>query len=66
MELLVIKNGSDYIRSKAGTFITVGLDKASVFPQDRQAHARQLLADARATGFPDAALYKLTVVETPL
>ncbi len=66
MELLVIKNGTDYIRIKDGTFSAVGLEKASVFPLDRLAYVNDQLADVRAGEFPQAAIHLLTITETPL
>lgn len=66
MELLVIKTGTDYIRAKEGIYSAVGLDKASVFPVERLAQVKIQLAEVQAGGFPEAALYRLTLTETPL
>ena len=66
MELLVIKNGSDYIRIKAGAYLPVGLDKASVFPFDQLDRVEELRRGAREHGFPEAAIFRLSLTETPL
>ncbi|SMC37898.1 hypothetical protein SAMN02746065_101235 [Desulfocicer vacuolatum DSM 3385] len=34
-QLLIIKNGNDYIRVKEDHFLVCGLDKASVFPMNK-------------------------------
>ncbi len=66
MELLVIKSGTDYLRFNKGTYAAVGLDKASVFPLERLAQVRDQLTAVQASGFPGAAIYRLTLRETPL
>ncbi|MBC2711903.1 MAG: hypothetical protein HGJ94_13215 [Desulfosarcina sp.] len=66
MELLVIKNGADYIRIKDKSYSAVGLDKASVFPFEGLAKVKDQLTDVQAGGFPEAAIYRLTLTETPL
>ena len=66
MELLVIKNGTDYIRIKEDAFLAVGLDRASVFPFDQLDRVSQMQRDAREQGFPEAAIFRLTLTETPL
>ena len=66
MELLVIKNGSDYIRFREGTYLTVGLDKASVFPFDQLDRVEALRRGARDQGFPEAAIFRLTLTESPI
>lgn len=66
MELLIIKIGTNYIRFKENGYYAVGLDKASVYPFDRLEQVRQQLADVRAGGFPQAAIYRLTLTEVPL
>ena len=65
MDLLIIKCGRDYIRVKEDTFITVGLDKASVFPMDRLDQVRDRLKQVQASGFAQAAIYRLTLTESP-
>lgn len=66
MELLVIKSGNDYIRLKDGRATTAGLDKASVFPAAQLDQVKAQLADLRQNDFPDAAIYRLMLTETPL
>lgn len=66
MELLVIKNGADYIRVKDGSYLAVGLDKASVFLFERLAQVKDQLTDVQGSGFPEAAIFRLTLRETPL
>jgi hypothetical protein len=65
MQLLIKKTGNEYIRIKDGSYDAVGLDKASVFPWEQLAQAKDQLADVRNHGFPKAALYRLTLTETP-
>jgi len=66
MDLLVIKDGPDYIRIKEGVFISVSLDKASVFPFGQLDRVKELHRSAREHGFPEAAIFRLTLTETPL
>ena len=66
MQLLIIKNSDEYIRIKDGSYYAVGLDKASVFPLEQLAQAKDQLADVQNHGFPKAALYRLTLTESPL
>ena len=66
MELLVIKNGPDYFRIKDGSFLLVGLDKASVFPSGQLDRVKELHRSARGQGFPEATIFRLTLTETPL
>lgn len=66
MDLLTIKTGDRYLRIQADSARAVGLDKASVFPMDRLAHLKTHLVHLRKNGFPDAAIYRLTLTESPL
>ncbi|BBO90137.1 hypothetical protein [Desulfosarcina ovata] len=66
MELLVIKTGSRYLRVKDDDCTAVGLDKASVFPMAMLETVKVHLAAARAHGFPEAVIFRLTLTETPL
>ena len=66
MDLLIIKTGDTYLRLKEGNWITVGLDTASVFPMDQLDRVRDHLAHVRQHGFPHAAIYRLTLTESPL
>jgi hypothetical protein len=66
MELLIIKTGKAYIRVKEGAYLTVGLDKASVFPTDLldtvMAHAQSL----REKGFLAVDIKRLILTEEDL
>ena len=66
MDLLVIKNGPDYVRIKDGSFLSVGLEKASVFPSDQLDRVKELHRSARKHGFPEAAIFRLNLTEAPL
>lgn len=66
MQLLIIKNGDEYIRIKDGSYYAVGLDKATVFPLGQLAQVKDQLADVQNHGFPAAGVYRLTLTETPL
>jgi hypothetical protein len=66
MELLIIKSGTDYIRVNPGKYEAVGLDKASVFPMHKLAQVKDHRTRLRASGFPEAAIYRLALEETPL
>ncbi len=66
MELLIIKDGDEYIRIKDGKYLRVGLDKASVYPTDMldtvREHAEQLEKD----GCKQVHLKKLILTEEEL
>lgn len=66
MDLLIIKCGHDYIRIKEDAFFKVGLDKASVFPMDQMAQVKNRLKQVQDSGFAQAAIYRLTLTESPL
>lgn len=66
MELLIIKTDTRYLRFKNGECSATGLDKASVFPMAQLETVEAQLSFARAHGFPEAAIYRLTLTETPL
>lgn len=66
MDLLVIKCDAEYIRVKEEALFTVDLSKASVYPMEQLDRVRELLKQARNTGFPQAAIYRLTMTESPL
>ena len=65
MELLIMKNGKEYVRVRDDVYLFVGLDKASVFPLEEleavQGHIRKL----QARGFDEAEIRKLTLTEEP-
>ena len=66
MELLILKSGFDYIRFKDGTFLRVGLDKASVFPMDRMMLVRQHAEALKDQGFDKVSIKKLVLTEEDL
>lgn len=66
MELLIIKSGDRYLRLKNDRWIAVGLDKASVFPMATLEGVKGHLDHVRQHGFPDAAIYRLRLAESPL
>ena len=65
MDLLIIKCRETYLRVKENAFTAVGLDKASVFPTDQVQRVKSLLQQARSEGFPEAAIHRLTLTESP-
>ncbi len=66
MELLSIKTGSMYIRVKERKYLTVNLDKASVFPMEKLDQVREHEADLNAAGFVDVQIKKLVLTEEDL
>ncbi len=66
MELLIIKTKGGYIRIKQDEFLTVNLDKASVFPMARLDHVRDLEARALDMGFEGVVVKKLVLTEEDL
>jgi hypothetical protein len=64
LTLLIIRVDDQYLRFLDGTLRLVNLDKASVFPLDRLAEARQRLHQAKAAGHGSAQLRKLLLTET--
>ncbi|MCM2284299.1 MAG: hypothetical protein NDI81_05935 [Desulfobacula sp.] len=63
MELLILKSGPDYIRSKDGAYLRTGLDKASVFPLDRMTLVRQHAEALKDKGFEGVSIKKLVLTE---
>ena len=66
MELLIIKTNGGYIRIKQDEFLTVNLDKASVFPMARLDHVRDLEARTLDMGFEGVVVKKLVLTEEDL
>lgn len=66
MELLVIKSGAAYIRIRETGIVAVGLDKASVWPLARLNQVEEQLGRVQNSGFPEAAIFRLTLTETRL
>lgn len=65
VRLLVIKSGSDYFRFTEQGYHLCAMNKASVFAVDAEEEVRKLLKGLYADGLADAAIFQLTVVETP-
>ena len=65
MELLIIKNNTEYVRVKEDTYLFVGLDKASVFPLERIETVRGHIKNLQARGFEHASIYRLKLSEEP-
>ncbi len=51
MELLILKSGTSYIRVKEQKFLTVTLDKASVFPMEQMPLVKEYEARLKTNGF---------------
>ena len=65
MELLIMKDGKEYVQVKEDTYLFVGLDKASVFPLEKiemvQGHIKKL----QDRGFEHVSIYRLKLSEEP-
>ena len=66
MELLIIKSSLDYIRFKEDAYLTVNLDKASVFPMDQIKIVQRHVARLREQGFAGVCIKKLVLTEEDL
>ena len=66
MELLIIKNGENYIRVKDETFIQCGIEKASVFPCEKLDMVKGYIKILKAKGIKSPAIYRLVIREEPL
>jgi hypothetical protein len=66
MELLIIKSGKDYIQFKDNNYLTVQLDKASVFPFDHMEIVQQHKARLKEQGFINISIKKLILTEEDL
>jgi hypothetical protein len=65
MELLIMKNKTEYIRVKEDTYLFVGLDKASVFPLEKIDVVRGHMKNLQARGFMHVSIYRLKLSEEP-
>ena len=65
-ELLIIKNGKEYIRAKGDTFIGCKLDKASVFPMSRLEAVKTMVQTLHDKGMTSACIKKLKLIEEDL
>ena len=65
MELLIMKNKTEYVRVKGDAYLFVGLDKASVFPLEKLETVRGHIKKLQDQGFEHVSIYKLKLVEEP-
>lgn len=63
MELLIIKTDQGYIRFKEGRYLSVNLDKASVFPLDQLKAVKSHLNTMKTKGFDTARIKRLILTE---
>ena len=63
-ELLIIKDGAEYLRFSADEFTLGPLNKASVFPMVQAEEAKERCRKLAAAGVA-AVLMKLTILEEP-
>jgi len=66
MELLIIKSDKNYIRFKNNNYLTVQLDKASVFPFDHMDIVQQHQTCLKKQGFKNISIKKLILTEEDL
>ena len=62
-ELLIIKDGKEYIRAKGDTFIRCKLDKASVFPMSELEAVTTIVQTLHDKGMTLACIKKLKLIE---
>jgi hypothetical protein len=65
MELLIIKNETEYVRVKGDAYLFVGLDKASVFPLEKIETVKGHLQKLQTRGFKHVSIYRLKLIEEP-
>ena len=65
MELLIMKNKTEYVRVKEDAYLFVGLDKASVFPLEKIETVRGHIKNLQARGFKHVSIYRLKLIEEP-
>jgi len=66
MELLILRSDKDYIRFKDNNYLTVQLDKASVFPFDHMDIVQQHKTRLKEQGFTNVCIKKLILTEEDL
>lgn len=66
MELLIIKNNTDYFRFKKGQSFIVKMDKASVFPADQIDLVKEHVKRLRSEAFENVCIKKLVLTEEDL
>jgi len=65
MELLIMKNKTEYVRVKEDTYLFVGLDKASVFPLEKIEAVRGHIKNLQVQGYRHVSIYRLKLIEEP-
>ena len=65
-ELLIIKDGKEYIRARNDTFIKCKLDKASVFPMSKLETVKTIVQTIHDKGITSACIKKLKLIEEDL
>jgi len=65
MELLIMKNKTEYVRVKGDAYLFVGLDKASVFPLEKLTTVQGHIKKLQDQGFEHVAIYRLKLTEQP-
>ena len=65
-DLLIIKDGKEYIRVKDDTFLKCGLDKASVFPMSKLEAVKTIVQTLHDKGMTSACIKKLKLIEEDL
>ena len=65
MELLIMKNKTEYVRVKEDTYLFVGLDKASVFPLEKLETVQGHIKKLQGQGFEHISIYRLKLSEEP-
>lgn len=63
--LLVIKNGSEYVRFTDQGYHLCTMNKASVFGLDAKEEVRELINGLHSDGLEGAGIFQLTITETP-
>ena len=65
MELLIMKNRSEYVRAREDAYLFVGLDKASVFPLEKLESVQGHIKKLQGQGFDHVSIYRLKLSEEP-
>ena len=66
MELLIIKDGPDYIRIKEDAPLRVHIEKASVFPMSKIEKVREICEKLSSEGFSNICSKKLILTDEDL
>ena len=65
MELLIMKNKTEYVRVKGDAYLFVGLDKASVLPLAKLTTVQGHIKKLQDQGFEHVSIYQLKLSEEP-